>query len=52
VKEYAEGEMKGILAVTDEPLVSTDLKGTTYSSVFSAPYPGDWKYGKGGGLVR
>jgi len=34
--EYANGEMKGILAVTDEPLVSTDLKGTTYSSVFSA----------------
>ncbi|MCI0420956.1 MAG: glyceraldehyde-3-phosphate dehydrogenase, partial [Acidobacteria bacterium] len=37
MKEYAEGEMKGILAVTDEPLVSTDLKGTSYSSVFSAP---------------
>jgi glyceraldehyde 3-phosphate dehydrogenase len=34
--EYADGEMKGILAVTDEPLVSMDLKGTTYSSVFSA----------------
>jgi len=34
--EYAEGSMKGILEVTDEPLVSTDLKGSTYSSVFSA----------------
>ena len=37
MRQYAEGEMKGILAVTDEPLVSTDLKGTSYSSVFSAP---------------
>jgi glyceraldehyde 3-phosphate dehydrogenase len=34
--EYANGSMKGILDVTDEPLVSTDLRGTTFSSVFSA----------------
>ncbi len=34
--EYANGRMKGILDVTDEPLVSTDLRGTTFSSVFSA----------------
>ncbi|MCI0423314.1 MAG: type I glyceraldehyde-3-phosphate dehydrogenase [Acidobacteria bacterium] len=34
--EYANGSMKGILTVTDEPLVSTDLKGSTYSSIFSA----------------
>jgi glyceraldehyde 3-phosphate dehydrogenase len=34
--EYAGGPMKGILGVTDEPLVSTDLKGTTYSSVYSS----------------
>jgi glyceraldehyde 3-phosphate dehydrogenase len=34
--EYANGVMKGILAVTDEPLVSTDLKGSTFSSIFSA----------------
>jgi glyceraldehyde 3-phosphate dehydrogenase len=34
--EYANGPMKGILDVTDEALVSTDLRGTTYSSVFSA----------------
>ena len=33
---YAGGSMKGILDVTDEPLVSTDLKGSTFSSVFSA----------------
>lgn len=34
--EYARGPMEGVLDVTDEPLVSTDLRGTTYSSVFSA----------------
>lgn len=34
--EYANGSMKGYLDVTDEPLVSTDLRGTTFSSVFSA----------------
>jgi glyceraldehyde 3-phosphate dehydrogenase len=34
--EYAAGPMKGLLDVTDEPLVSTDLKGTTFSSVYSA----------------
>ena len=34
--EYAEGPMKGILGVTDEPLVSTDMRGTNYSSVFSS----------------
>jgi glyceraldehyde 3-phosphate dehydrogenase len=34
--EYANGPMKGILDVTDEPLVSTDLRGTEFSSVFSA----------------
>ncbi len=33
--EYANGPMKGILDVTDEPLVSSDLRGTTFSSVFS-----------------
>jgi glyceraldehyde 3-phosphate dehydrogenase len=34
--EYARGPMEGILDVTDEELVSTDLRGTTFSSVFSA----------------
>jgi len=34
--EYAKGAMKGILSVIDEPLVSTDLKGSTFSSIFSA----------------
>ena len=34
--EYANGSMKGILDVTDEALVSTDLRGTNFSSVFSS----------------
>lgn len=34
--EYARGPMEGILDVTDEALVSTDLRGTEFSSVFSA----------------
>jgi glyceraldehyde 3-phosphate dehydrogenase len=34
--ECAHGSMKGILDVTDEPLVSSDLRGTTFSSVYSA----------------
>ncbi|NJN79412.1 MAG: type I glyceraldehyde-3-phosphate dehydrogenase [Anaerolineales bacterium] len=34
--EYARGSMEGILDVTDEPLVSTDLRGTSFSSVYSA----------------
>lgn len=36
MKEYADGPMKGILAYTEEPLVSSDLKGNTHSSIFSA----------------
>ncbi len=34
--EYSRGPMKGILAYSDEPLVSTDLKGNPYSSIFSS----------------
>jgi glyceraldehyde 3-phosphate dehydrogenase len=36
MKKASEGSMKGILNDTDEPLVSSDMKGTEYSSVFSA----------------
>jgi len=36
MREAAEGPLKGILRYTDEPLVSTDLKGDTHSSIFSA----------------
>lgn len=34
--EYARGPMKGILAYSDEELVSTDLKGNDHSSIFSS----------------
>ena len=36
VREYADGPMKGILAYSEEPLVSSDLKGDPHSSIFSA----------------
>jgi glyceraldehyde 3-phosphate dehydrogenase len=36
MREQAEGPMKGILAYTEEPLVSMDLKGNENSSIFSA----------------
>jgi glyceraldehyde 3-phosphate dehydrogenase len=32
----ANGSMQGVLQVTDEPLVSSDLKGNDYSSIFSS----------------
>jgi glyceraldehyde 3-phosphate dehydrogenase len=35
MKTYAEGRMQGILGYTEEPLVSSDLKGNTHSSIFS-----------------
>ncbi|NGX41750.1 MAG: Glyceraldehyde-3-phosphate dehydrogenase 1 [Chlamydiae bacterium] len=34
MKKTAEGEMKGILSYCDEPLVSSDFIGSTYSSIF------------------
>jgi glyceraldehyde 3-phosphate dehydrogenase len=34
--DYAGKRKKGILDVTDEPLVSSDMKGTRFSSVFSS----------------
>ena len=36
VKEYADGPMKGIVEYCDLPLVSTDMKGNSHSSIFSA----------------
>ena len=36
MKEYADGKMKGILAYSNEPLVSSDLIGDAHSSTFSA----------------
>ncbi len=36
MKKAAEGELKGILDYTEDPIVSSDIIGTTYSSVFDA----------------
>ncbi len=37
MKEASEGYLKGILGYSEEPLVSADFNGTTYSSIFDAP---------------
>jgi glyceraldehyde 3-phosphate dehydrogenase len=36
MREAACGELRGILEYTEEPLVSSDLKGNNHSSIFSA----------------
>lgn len=36
MKKYADGDMQGILQYSDEELVSSDLIGNQYSSIFSA----------------
>jgi glyceraldehyde 3-phosphate dehydrogenase len=36
MRQAAEGSLKGILAYTEEPLVSSDLKSNTHSSIYSA----------------
>lgn len=36
MKKYADGPMKNVLQYSEEPLVSSDLKGNPYSSIFSA----------------
>ena len=36
VKEASENELKGILGYTDEPIVSTDIIATNYSSIFDS----------------
>jgi len=37
MKKAAEGELHGILAYSDEPLVSIDFNGNPHSSIFDAP---------------
>lgn len=36
MKEAAEGELAGVLAYTDEPLVATDFRGCSYTSTYDA----------------
>ena len=38
LREAAAGPMKGLLAVTDEPLVSIDFRGNPHSSIVDAAY--------------
>jgi glyceraldehyde 3-phosphate dehydrogenase len=38
LREAAAGPLKGILAVSEEPLVSIDFKGNPHSSIVDAPY--------------
>jgi glyceraldehyde 3-phosphate dehydrogenase len=35
MREASEGSLKGIMAYTEEPLVSSDLKGNNHSSIYS-----------------
>jgi glyceraldehyde 3-phosphate dehydrogenase len=37
-REAANGALKGILGIADEPLVSSDFKGDARSSIVDAPY--------------
>ena len=55
VKAAAEGPLKGILAYTEDAIVSTDIVGDPHSSIFDAGQTmaiGDGKHGQGGLLVR
>jgi glyceraldehyde 3-phosphate dehydrogenase len=38
LRKAAAGRLKGILAVSDEPLVSIDFRGNPHSSIVDAPY--------------
>ena len=38
LREAAEGELRGILAYSDKPLVSMDFKGNPHSSIVEAEY--------------
>ncbi len=37
LKEAAEGELKGVLAYSEDPIVSKDIEGDPHSSIFDAP---------------
>ena len=48
VKEAADGPMKGVVYYNEDPIVSSDIVGQTYSSIFDAP----WTLSIGDGLVK
>jgi len=48
MKAAAEGELKGILEYTEDPIVSSDIVGNTYSSIFD----GSWTQVIGGNLLK
>lgn len=48
MRAAAAGELKGILEYTEDPIVSTDIIGSTYSSIFD----GSWTQVIGGNLVK
>ena len=48
VKEAADGPMKGVVYYNEDPIVSSDIVGQTYSSIFDAP----WTLSIGEGLVK
>ena len=38
MKDAAEGPLKGILEYTEDPIVSSDIIGSRYSSIFAADF--------------
>lgn len=48
MRAAAEAELKGILEYTEDPIVSTDIIGSTYSSIFD----GSWTQVIGGNLLK
>jgi glyceraldehyde 3-phosphate dehydrogenase len=48
IKKAAEGPMKGILAYSTDPLVSSDIIGDSHSSIFTA----DWTQVIGGNMLK
>jgi glyceraldehyde 3-phosphate dehydrogenase len=47
-RDAAEGELKGIIGICDEPLVSIDFKGDTHSAVVDT----NWTMVMGGNLAK
>jgi glyceraldehyde 3-phosphate dehydrogenase len=48
MKAEAEGKLKGILAYTTDPIVSSDIIGDSHSSIFAA----DWTQVMGDNMLK